>query len=138
MANIWIHVSLVALCLAFTVMAQTHSNSACLDDNKDCPKWALSGECYHNAGFMFVHCPRTCGQCGYNDPNCHNANFMCAGWAKAGECRRNKPYMAKTCARACGFCVPAKDHSVPHIRPNVVTRFWDNWSVGTKAHPNNV
>ncbi|KAL7632308.1 UNVERIFIED_CONTAM: hypothetical protein RMT77_017373 [Armadillidium vulgare] len=97
----------------------------CADTNALCPRWALEGECYHNRGYMAVYCPKSCDQCNVFDPICRDHDIQCAAWADKGECTRNKKFMSKTCAKSCSVCLPARDHSVPHLRSNIIQEFWE-------------
>lgn len=123
-----VFVIVLALCLAAIVPSLAQNRrSGCADQFRNCKMWAKLGECYHNAGFMYLSCPDACDQCNVEDPRCTDHMNMCPGWAKIGECRRNKSYMKKMCARSCAFCTPAKDHSVPHVHSDVVERIWNEF-----------
>ncbi|XP_043227798.1 uncharacterized protein LOC122384461 [Amphibalanus amphitrite] len=73
---------------------------ACTDGHHYCSSWARAGYCRSNAGYMTVHCRRSCGVCG----QCADRNGHCADWARRGECTANPGYMLQSCQRSCRVC----------------------------------
>lgn len=50
----------------------------CKDDVSDCPMWASwsSNECKTNAGYMLVHCRKSCGSCTADNTNNNRADEL--------------------------------------------------------------
>lgn len=75
---------------------------SCVDDHKECARWARDGECDANPGFMAASCRESCYGC--QSTKCHDDASECAGWAAAGECSSNHNYMLTSCRYSCRVC----------------------------------
>lgn len=45
----------------------SRSDDECVDMNEDCDRWAQSGECDNNAGYMLRACKKACDLCDLTD-----------------------------------------------------------------------
>lgn len=82
--------------------------AASLDKHEHCAKWANSGECEANPGFMWKTCESSCSRTGGRKPWASDPTAVrCQSWVKAGECQTNADFMLKTCPSSCDSAAPA-------------------------------
>jgi len=103
----------------------------CVDDNVSCARWAQSGECKKNPGYMLKSCRKSCKQCTETKPTpkptpkptgtCVDDNTSCPGWAQSGECQKNPGYMLKSCRKSCNQCSTTSSKCVDK---NTSCRVW--------------
>jgi len=117
----------IMISTAVSMSIRVDPPSGCRDTSASCSRWARMGECVNNPNYMHVYCAESCDRCKVLDHRCTDRDLMCAGWAKNGECRRNKGFMEETCARSCNFCIPARDHTVPHVHMDIVQKLWKKY-----------
>ncbi len=89
---------------------QSQRHDDCQDLHPNCRNFALWGECQVNPGWMYLNCPKYCGQCQTgesDDEPCHDMHTNCPKWASEYECFANPGYMSHACRKSCWLCVNA-------------------------------
>ncbi|KAK3736347.1 hypothetical protein QZH41_020806, partial [Actinostola sp. cb2023] len=84
--------------------------SECRDGNRQCPLWAVDGECEKNRLWMLKYCKISCNQC----KECQDLLESCPVMALNKQCKKSPERMLTKCRRSCGLCkVYDKDIDCP-------------------------
>lgn len=67
---------------ASSFLPEKRDFSGCVDADTHCVRWAKTGECDSNPGFMRSNCRASCQEC--ESDACHDGHVSCAQWAEQG------------------------------------------------------
>ena len=105
--------------------ASSRGNANCQDEQADCRKFALAGECKTNPSWMLQTCQQSCGLCFSKDPQdepCKDMHTSCSQWSNELECFANPLFMSRACPKSCWLCVNATDLREEGLSEKEITR----------------